>query len=225
MIRVRDTGIGIAPDVVPKVFDLFVQERQATDRSQGGLGLGLTIVRNLVERHRGTVSAHSDGPGAGSEFVVRLPSSNAPVELEATGDLKSVSESVATPSDAALKILVVDDSIDGAEMLAAALSAKGYKTQVAFDGPAALRIAAEFRPAIVFLDIGLPVMDGYEVAACLRDLPELNGIRLFALTGYGQESDRQKTRDVGFDHHFTKPIDLDAIDAVLGDRSGGEPPG
>jgi PAS domain S-box-containing protein len=222
VIRVRDTGIGIAPDVLPKVFDLFVQERQAIDRSQGGLGLGLTIVRNLVERHGGTVSAHSDGPGAGSEFVVRLPRSNPSVELEATGDLKSVSESAVTPSDAALKILVVDDSIDGAEMLAAALSAKGYETQVAFDGPTALRIAAEFRPAIVFLDIGLPVMDGYELAACLRDLPELKGIRLFALTGYGQESDRQNTRDAGFDHHFTKPIDLDVIESVLSDHSSSD---
>ena len=126
-------------------------------------------------------------------------------DVEATGDLNSVAESAVGPSDAALKILVVDDSIDGAEMLAAALSAKGYKTQVAFDGPAALRMAAEFRPAIVFLDIGLPVMDGYELAARLRELPELNGVRLFALTGYGQESDRQRTRDAGFDHHFTKP--------------------
>ena len=169
VIRIRDTGIGIAPDVLPKVFDLFVQERQDIDRPQGGLGLGLTIVRNIVERHGGTVSAHSDGPGAGSEFVVRLPRSNAPAELEATGDLNSVAVPTVASTDTALKILVVDDSIDGAEMLAAALSAKGYKTQVAFDGPAALRIAAEFRPAIVFLDIGLPVMDGYELAARLRE--------------------------------------------------------
>ena len=221
VIRIRDTGIGIAPDVLPKVFDLFVQERQDIDRSQGGLGLGLTIVRNIVERHGGTVSAHSDGPGAGSEFVVRLPRSNAPAGLEATGDLNSAAVPTVASSDTALKILVVDDSIDGAEMLAAALSAKGYKTHVAFDGPAALRIAAEFRPAIVFLDIGLPVMDGYELAARLRDLPELSGVRLFALTGYGQESDRQRTRNAGFDHHFTKPIDLDAIDVVLtGDPSG-----
>ena len=221
VIRVRDTGIGIAPDVLPRVFDLFVQERQAIDRSQGGLGLGLTIVRNLVERHGGTVSAHSDGPGTGSEFVVRLPRANVPVEPEVAADVESASEAVISPSDAALRILVVDDSVDGAEMLAAALSAKGYRTQVAFDAPAALRIAVEFRPAIAFLDIGLPVMDGYELAARLRGLPELNGIRLFALTGYGQEADRQKTRDAGFDHHFVKPIDLDAIEAILRDGTGG----
>ena len=224
VIRVRDTGIGIAPDVLPSVFDLFVQERQAIDRSQGGLGLGLTIVRNLVERHGGTVSAHSDGPGAGSEFVVRLPRANVPVEPEVPAGVESASESVISPSDAALRILVVDDSVDGAEMLAAALSAKGYRTRVAFDAAAALRIAAEFRPAIAFLDIGLPVMDGYELAARLRGLSELSGIRLFALTGYGQESDRQKTRDAGFDHHFVKPIDLDAIEAVLGDGASGSPP-
>ena len=217
VIRVRDTGIGIAPNVLPLVFDLFVQERQAIDRSQGGLGLGLTIVRNLVEGHGGTVSAHSDGPGTGSEFVVRLPRANVPVELEVPAGVEAASESVMSPCETALRILVVDDSVDGAEMLAAALSAKGYKTQVAFDAPAALRIAAEFRPAIAFLDIGLPVMDGYELAACLRGLPELNGIKLFAVTGYGQESDRQRTREAGFDHHFTKPVDLDAIETVLGE--------
>jgi PAS domain S-box-containing protein len=226
VIRVRDTGIGIAPDVLPQVFDLFVQERQNIDRSQGGLGLGLTIVRNLVERHGGSVSAHSDGPGTGSEFVVRLPRADTPATHAATADVKPLPESVVAPSDSSVRILVVDDSIDGAEMLAAALSAKGHKTQVAFDGPAALRMATIFRPTVVFLDIGLPVMDGYELAGRLRDLPELNGVRLFALTGYGQESDRQKTRAAGFEHHFTKPVDLDAIEAVLagdvsGDRSAG----
>ena len=223
VIRVRDTGIGIAPDVLPHVFDLFVQERQAIDRSQGGLGLGLTIVRHLVERHGGTVSAHSDGPHAGSEFVVRLPQAIVPVEPEVAADAESAFASVVAPGETALKILVVDDSVDGAEMLAAALSAKGYKTQVAFDAPAALRIAAHFYPAIAFLDIGLPVMDGYELAARLRDMPELNGIRLFALTGYGQEADRQRTQNAGFDHHFVKPIDLDAVAAVLADGTNGPP--
>ena len=223
VIRVRDTGIGIAREVLPKIFDLFVQEPQAIARSEGGLGLGLTIVRNLVERHGGTVSANSDGPGTGSEFVVRLPRSNVPVELPAPGNLVPASERTATPAHAALRILVVDDSIDGAEMLAAALSAKGYQTQVAFDGPAALRVATEMRPAIVFLDIGLPVMDGYELAARLRELPELNDTKLFAVTGYGQDSDRQRTRDAGFDDHFTKPIDLDAVDAVLAGHAKAAP--
>ena len=217
VVRVRDTGIGIAPDVLPRVFDLFVQERQAIDRSQGGLGLGLTIVRNLVERHGGTVSAHSDGPGTGSEFVVRLPKANTTLSPEGRPADEPAADRVIAPAADAVRILVVDDSVDGAEMLAAALSAKGYETRVAYDAPAALQIAADFRPAVAFLDIGLPVMDGYELAARLRGLPELNGLRLIALTGYGQESDRQKTRDAGFQHHFVKPVDLKAIEAVLGD--------
>ena len=215
VIRVRDTGMGIAADVLPRVFDLFVQERQAIDRSQGGLGLGLTIVRNLVKRHGGTVSAHSDGPGTGSEFVVRLPKAN--VTLRREDHPQPVVDQVISPAADAVRILVVDDSVDGAEMLAAALSAKGYETRVAYDAPAALRIAADFLPAVAFLDIGLPVMDGYELAARLRGLPELNGVRLIAVTGYGQASDRQKTRDAGFQHHFVKPVDLKAIEAVLGE--------
>ncbi len=217
VLRVRDTGIGIALDVLPRVFDLFVQERQAIDRSQGGLGLGLTIVRNLVERHGGTVSAHSDGPGTGSEFVVRLPSANIAATSEDPPAADPVHERLIAPANRSVRILVVDDSVDAAEMLAAALSARGYETRVAHDAPAALRIAADFRPAIALLDIGLPVMDGYELAACLRGLPELNGVTLIALTGYGQESDRQKTRIAGFQHHLVKPVDLDAIDALLGE--------
>ncbi len=218
VIRVRDTGIGIPPDMLPRVFDLFVQERQAIHRSQGGLGLGLAIVRNLVERHGGTVSVDSDGPGTGSQFTVRLPRAIVAVEPQAAAGVKPAGAPAIAQGAAGLKILVVDDSVDAAEMLAAALSAMGYTTQVAFDSMAALRIAAEFRPAIAFLDIGLPAMDGYELAARLRDLPELHGIRLFALTGYGQESDRQQARNAGFDHHFVKPIDLEAIEAIL---SGG----
>jgi CheY-like chemotaxis protein/two-component sensor histidine kinase len=215
VVRVRDTGMGIAPEVLPRVFDLFVQERQAIDRSQGGLGLGLTIVRNLVERHGGKVSAHSEGPGKGSEFVVRLPrvSVGRVVEDRPSGD--AVPESVVSRPDDSVKILVVDDNVDSAEMLAAALSAKGYETRVAHDAPVAMRIAAEFRPSVAFLDIGLPVMDGYELAAHLRQRPELNGMKLVALTGYGQESDRQKSREAGFHHHLVKPVDFTAVESVL----------
>jgi CheY-like chemotaxis protein len=215
VVRVRDTGMGIPQDVLPRIFDLFVQERQAIDRSQGGLGLGLTIVRNLVERHGGTVSAHSDGPGTGSEFVVRLPKVTETVIRKDRATTETAADRAISPRPDAVRILVVDDSVDGAEMLAAALNAKGYDTRVAYDAPAALRIAADFEPAIVFLDIGLPVMDGYELAAHLRALEGLNGVTLIALTGYGQESDRKKTRDAGFQHHFVKPVDLDALEAVL----------
>jgi PAS domain S-box-containing protein len=213
VVRVRDTGMGIAADMLPRVFDLFVQERQSIERSQGGLGLGLTIVRNLVERHGGSVSAHSDGPRTGSEFVVRLPKADVMAPDGPAGE--PVPILAKSPTAGSLKILVVDDSVDGADMLAAALAAKGYDARVANDAPSALRIAADFSPAVAFLDIGLPVMDGYELAARLRDLPGLRQTRFIALTGYGQESDRNRTRAAGFEHHLVKPVDLTVIERVI----------
>ena len=221
VLRVRDTGMGIAPDVLSRIFDPFVQERQAIDRAQGGLGLGLTIVRNLIERHRGSVSAHSDGPGRGSEFTVRLPKVASP---HATGPQVPADPAMLEPPEppaGALRILVVDDNEDSADMLAEALKAKGHQTRIAHDAPDALRVAEGFRPDIAFLDIGLPVMDGYELAARLRELPGLAGIRLIALTGYGQESDRQRTRAAGFAHHLVKPVDFEAVEALV---SGGSRP-
>ncbi len=214
VLRVRDTGIGIAPDVLPRIFDLFVQERQAIDRSQGGLGLGLTIVRNLIERHGGSVSAHSDGPGNGSEFVVRLPRATAMPGMD-QGSPASISSHADGPPIGAPRILIVDDNEDAAEMLAEMLSRKGYQTRVAHDAPTALRIAVEFMPSAAFLDLGLPVMDGYELASHLRDIPGLAELQLIAVTGYGQDSDLQKTRAAGFHHHLVKPVDLDAIDTAL----------
>jgi signal transduction histidine kinase len=189
VLSVRDTGIGISPEVLPRIFDLFVQERQALDRSQGGLGIGLTIVRSLVERHGGSVLAHSDGPGQGSEFIIRLP-------LKGRADSAAravVPAAAAAPGGGAVRILVVDDNEDSAEMLADALIGKGYDTRVAHDAPAALRLAAEFSPHVAFLDLGLPVMDGYELASHLRGLPGLAGLRLIAVTGHGQESDLRRT--------------------------------
>ncbi len=215
VLRVRDSGIGIAPEVLPHVFDLFVQERQALDRSQGGLGLGLPIVRNLVEHHGGSVSASSAGRGAGSEFVVRLPKAAVAHASEDPRAAPADAANALTAFAGAPRVLIVDDNIDAAEMLAAALTAKGYQTRVAHDGPAALLAAETFRPAIGFLDLGLPVMDGYELAARLRDIPALRRMKLIAVTGYGQESDRQKTRQAGFDRHLVKPVDLRAVDDVL----------
>jgi signal transduction histidine kinase/ActR/RegA family two-component response regulator len=215
VVRVRDSGIGIAADVLPRVFDLFVQERQAIDRSQGGLGLGLAIVRNLVERHGGRVSAHSDGSGTGCEFVVRLPPAMTNQRLQSPRTSSVGTGSGVAPASDALRILVVDDNVDGADMLATALRGMGYDTRVAHDAPAALRVATDFRPNVAFLDIGLPVIDGYELAARLRERPDANDILLVALTGYGQASDRQKTREAGFDHHLVKPVDLETIDALL----------
>jgi CheY-like chemotaxis protein len=220
VVRVKDNGIGIAPDVLPRVFDLFVQGRQAIDRSQGGLGLGLAIVRNLVERHGGSVSAHSDGLGRGSEFVVRLP--RAVVTAATDGSNRST---MRRPADRvgtarhARRILVVDDNEDAAVMLAEALQAWGHATRVAHDGPTALRMAEAFNPDIAFLDIGLPVMDGYELAGRLRTLPGLAGIRLIAVTGYGQQSDREKSGAAGFSHHLVKPVDFAVVDSVVNGES------
>jgi PAS domain S-box-containing protein len=212
VLSVRDTGIGIAPDVLPGVFDLFVQGRQSIERSQGGLGLGLTIVRTLVERHGGSVSAHSAGAGEGSEFVVRLPRV---VSAPSAASVERRSFEVPAPPRGALKILVVDDNEDGAALLATVLSASGHHPEAVHDPVTALTLAAEFRPAVAILDIGLPVMDGYELGARLRALPGLEQIRLIALTGYGQESDRERTRAAGFDEHLVKPVDVDALIAFL----------
>ncbi len=221
VLRVKDTGIGIAPDVLPRIFDLFVQERQALDRSQGGLGLGLTIVRSLVERHHGSVSAHSDGPGRGSEFIVRLPRAASGVKSDPTQRPDARPGIGGVPAKQTRRILIVDDNEDAAEMLSETLRMKGHDTRVAHDAPAALRLAEGFTPDIAFLDIGLPVMDGYELAGRLTELPGLGGIRLVAVTGYGQESDRQKSQAAGFHHHLVKPVDFEAIDSVVnGDVTG-----
>jgi PAS domain S-box-containing protein len=224
VLRVRDTGIGIAPEALPRIFDLFVQDRQTLDRSEGGLGIGLAIVRNLVERHGGSVSAHSAGPGSGSELIVRLPWVARGGEA-ATPDTAAASPVRATFQgtlrEGASRILVVDDNEDGSAMLAAALAHKGHDTRVAHDAPSALRVAAEFLPDVAVVDIGLPVMDGYELAAHLRAIPGLAGLRLVALTGYSQESDRRRSREAGFHHHLVKPIDLDALEIAMsagGDR-------
>jgi signal transduction histidine kinase/ActR/RegA family two-component response regulator len=209
-LRVRDNGIGISEDLQPRLFDLFQQGARDSARSEGGLGLGLTIVRRLVELHGGTVEARSDGPGHGSEFVVALPwDERAPtVTTAATSDHQR-------PAAAnARKILVVDDNKDAAEALAEALEIMGHEPRIAFDGPSALRVSAEWRPDVIFLDIGLPGMDGYDVA---REISRRAGRRptLVALTGYGQASDRAKAGDAGFDHHFVKPASLPAIESVL----------
>ena len=213
VIRVRDNGVGIAADVLPRVFDLFVQGEQAIDRAEGGLGLGLTIVRSLTERHGGSVAAHSEGLGKGSEFVVRLPLAPVQAAPPAVGESPSSLDGSAAATGA--RILIVDDNADAAEMLAHALGLNGHHTWVAHDGPEALRQAALARPSAAFLDIGLPVMDGYELASRLRAIPGLENIRLVAVTGYGQDSDRQRSAAAGFHHHLVKPVNLDEVHAVI----------
>jgi len=205
VVRVRDTGVGIAPELLPHVFDLFVQGPRRVDRSRGGLGLGLALVSNLVGLHGGQVTAHSDGPGRGSEFVVRLPA--APLEVRlATGPVPMAR---ATPSASGRRLLIVDDNLDAAEMLSVLLESEGHETLVAHDGPAALEVLTRFRPQVAILDLGLPVMDGYELAQRIQQgSGEVRAPVLVALTGYGQATDRARTRQAGFAAHLVKPVDV-----------------
>jgi signal transduction histidine kinase len=211
VFRVRDTGIGIAPEMLRRVFDLFVQVDNSLDRSQGGLGIGLTLVRSLVELHGGSVQVFSDGPGSGSEFVVRLPALANPLPDAAGGNL-SMSGDRGPPQR---RILVVDDNVDSAESLAMVLRVTGHQVRTAHDGAEALEVAAQFAPEIVLLDIGLPKMNGYEVARVLRSRYPDRDILIVALTGYGQEEDRRRSREAGFDHHLVKPVQPAVLKPLL----------
>ncbi|NMM08245.1 response regulator [Polaromonas sp.] len=210
VISVTDNGLGIPLDMVTRVFDMFTQINQTLERAQGGLGIGLALVKRLAEMHGGSIEAHSDGVDMGSTFTMRFPlaEGDAP-EPEPT---TLASSAVPTPGR---RILVVDDNVDGAETLAMLLSLSGYETRTAFDGPSALSAAAEFKPHVVFLDIGLPGMNGYEVARRICADPGLEAARLIALTGWGTEDDQRKSRDAGFDAHLTKPVEPAAVDEVL----------
>jgi signal transduction histidine kinase/ActR/RegA family two-component response regulator len=209
-IRVRDSGIGIEPEVLPRVFDLFVQAEGSIDRSQGGLGIGLAIARNLVELHGGSIVAHSDGAGRGSEFIIRLPLAPG-AEVPPPGREPPMVQSSAHP----FRVLIVDDNEDIADGLSAMLRLLGCVTRIAHDGPSAIAAVASFDADLVLLDIGLPVMNGYEVARQFRRLQSTSKIRLVALTGYGQAADERRSLDAGFDEHLVKPLGLDSIREVL----------
>jgi signal transduction histidine kinase/DNA-binding response OmpR family regulator len=215
VFQVRDTGVGIPPEMLATVFDPFTQVERSLDRSQGGLGIGLTLVRRLVELHGGTVEASSAGPNQGSEFVVRLPALAAE---QLTAPALNGGSHTNGAADAC-RVLLVDDNRDGAESLAMLLRLSGHEVRVCNDGPAALVAASEFRPDVVLLDIGLPGMDGFEVARRLRQRSELENVMLVALTGYGQEEDRRKAQQCGFDHHLVKPADPAALTALFAARA------
>jgi signal transduction histidine kinase/ActR/RegA family two-component response regulator len=217
VLRVRHNGHGIAPDLLPRIFDLFVQEDRSLARSHGGLGIGLTLVRTLVERHGGTVEAHSEGPGRGSEFVVRLPRLPGSILETPAAPLRALDEAA---EHAPARVLLVEDNVDAAEALADLLRLWGHEVEVAHDGATAVRLARAGRPGVILLDIGLPGMDGYQVAAELRSLPDLQGALIVALTGYGQGSDRRRTAGAGFDHHLVKPVDLEELRRLV--SSGGD---
>ena len=211
VIRVRDNGVGLTSEALSKVFELFNQVGKTLDRSQGGLGIGLALVKRLVEMHNGHVTAESEGLGKGSTFIVRLP-------LAATqkiggrrvaGDHRSRSLSIPR------RILVVDDNVDGAETLAMLLMLSGHTVERAHTGPDALKAAHAFQPRVMFLDIDLPGMSGYEVARQLRSDSTMDGLILVALTGWGSEDDRRQAKNIGFDHHLTKPVEIEKLHSLL----------
>jgi len=210
VVRVRDNGVGLTAEMLPRVFDLFAQADGTLARAQGGLGIGLTLVRNLVEMHGGRVSAASDGPGLGSEFTVRLPVAADPA---AGADAAEPAPAPGPPS--ALRVLVVDDNVDSARSLARVLKLWGHQPRVAHGGQEALDSALAGPTDLVLLDIGLPGMDGYEVARLLLSRTGAAAPALMALTGYGQQEDRNRSRDAGFGHHLTKPVDLDELRGLL----------
>jgi PAS domain S-box-containing protein len=209
VLRVRDTGVGIAPEILPRVFDLFTQSERSLARSQGGLGIGLALVQRLVEMHGGTVGA-SSVLGQGSEFVVRLP-----VVLHPQSQASQSPTETDQASGPALRVMVVDDNVDTVETLAMLVKESGHDVRTAFDGSEVLEAVLDYRPHIVLLDIGLPGLNGLEVAKQLRQQPALQNVVLVAMTGYGQEGDRQRSREAGFDHHLVKPGDFGKLLQIM----------
>lgn len=210
LVKVADSGVGLPADMLPKVFDVFTQVGRSIDRSQGGLGLGLALVKKLVEMHGGEVWAESAGPGQGSTFSFRLPlASTRPATAHADP------AAVAAAAGRGRRILVVDDNQDAADSLVMLLELGGHEVAAAYGGPAAVDLALRFRPDVVFLDIGLPGMNGYEVAERLRSDETLNGAVLVALTGWGTDDDRARSKTAGFDHHMTKPVEAAQVSELL----------
>ncbi len=210
VIRVKDTGVGIAADMLPNLFQLFRRADDSLARSEGGLGIGLALARGLVEMHGGNIEAISDGPGTGSEFVIRLPRCTA-IEVAEPPQCQD-----AGPHEhRKLKVLVVDDSVDSAESMAIILEMSGHDVRKVHNGPDALRAAADYRPDVVLMDIGMPGMSGHEVAHKMRENPAMREVVLIAMTGYGRQVDRDQSRAAGFDHHLVKPLDFEKLNEVL----------
>ena len=209
VLQVRDSGVGISPELLPHIFDLFTQAERSLARSQGGLGIGLCLVQRLVEMHGGKVAA-SSALGQGSEFVVRLPVVLPPVPQPASPPTEK-----AKPTGPSLRVLVVDDNVDTVLSFSMLLKESGHDVRTAHDGPTALEAACDYRPNVVLLDIGLPGLDGYQVAKRMRQQPVLQNVMLVAMTGYRQESDLQRSQEAGFDHHLVKPARFEQIQKIL----------
>jgi len=215
VIRVRDNGIGISAGDLPRLFQIFMQADTSLDRPSAGLGIGLALVKNLVEMHGGTVEVYSDGIGKGSEFVVRLPTLPAEPQARPAEPTLTNPAQNATDPKRSLRILVVDDNRDSAKSMALLLKSEGHLTHIAYDGLQAVEAASTFRPDVVLMDIGLPTLNGYEACRRIREQPAGNTIRMLALTGWGQNEDRQKTAEAGFDAHLVKPVDFQELLKLL----------
>jgi CheY-like chemotaxis protein len=210
VVSVKDTGMGIAADQLPRLFQMFSQVEHALERSQGGLGIGLTLVKRLVEMHGGRIEARSDGLGKGAEFVVRLP-----VVVDASGMQTPNGKDEPVVPKSALRILIVDDNRDGADSLAMLLRSMGNETRTAYDGQEGVDVAGEFRPAVMLLDIGLPKLNGYEACRRIRSQSWGKSVVLIAVTGWGQEEDRRLSREAGFDRHLVKPVNPQELMKLL----------
>jgi CheY-like chemotaxis protein len=209
VVSVSDSGIGISAEALPAIFNMFMQADSSAQRRHSGLGIGLTIARSLVEMHGGRISARSEGPGKGSQFIVRLP-------LAGATDAQKHSVKLAThPLEGAPRVLVVDDNRDAADSLGTLLQMLGATVEVVHTGRAALQAIDTFKPAILFLDLGMPEIDGYEIARSVRARAELHDVTLIAVTGWGQEKDRNRTHAAGFDHHLVKPANVDQLKTML----------
>jgi len=219
IVRVVDNGVGMPAEVIPHVFDLFTQVNRTLDRAQGGLGIGLALVRQLVALHRGSVGADSPGAGRGSTFTLTLPLASSPAAAQAPAP----SPAQGRPADGRrrLRLLIVDDNADVADSLAALLEDAGHQTRTEYGGAAGIRAAEEFAPDVVFCDIGMPGTDGHELASQLSSKPELASTLLVAVTGWGGDERQRRTKAAGFHVHLTKPVDFDAVEAVLARVAGG----
>jgi CheY-like chemotaxis protein len=213
VVRVRDNGVGIPPHMLSRIFEMFTQVERSLDRAQGGLGIGLTLVRRLLEMHGGSVEAKSDGLGAGSEFIVRLPLALDPQPDGA--DHRPSGDGAAHRARTKFRILVVDDNLDAANSLAMLLRIKGHDVRTAYDGISALDVAALYKPQVILLDVGLPRLNGFDAARRIRESDYGKNVVLVALTGWGHAEDRRRSKEAGFDHHLVKPADPSELDIVL----------
>jgi CheY-like chemotaxis protein len=210
-VRVADTGIGLDPQVIAQLFEPFIQADQSLDREKGGLGLGLALVRGLVELHHGSVTAESPGAGLGSTFTIRLPLAGVS-QVTKSAEIMAIPESPST----AKRILVIEDYKDAARTMQMLLELLGHVVQIAYDGPSGLEACQTFHPDVIISDLGLPgTMNGYEVARAIRRDPDLEGTYLIALSGYGQQDDRQKTVEAGFNDHLVKPVELENLQLAM----------